>query len=79
MPLSDVVVRRVKPTDRPFKLADGGGMFLMVHPNGSKYWRPKYRFAGKEKTLALGIYPHITLADARDKHGEAKTLPEALQ
>lgn len=74
MSLSDIAVRRTKPTDKPFKLADGGGMFLMVHPNGSKYWRLKYRFAGKEKTLALGIYPHISLADAREKRDEAKKL-----
>jgi integrase len=74
MPLSDIAIRRAKPTDKSFKIADGGGMYLLVHPNGSKYWRLKYRFAGKEKTLALGIYPHISLSVARDKRDEAKKL-----
>lgn len=56
MLLNDVKVRNAKPQAKPYKLSDGDGMFLYVHPNGSKYWRLKYRFAGKEKLLALGVY-----------------------
>lgn len=74
MALADVQIRKAKPTDKPFKLADGGGLYLMVHPNGSKYWRLKYRYLGKEKVLAIGQYPHVTLADARAKRDDAKKL-----
>ena len=66
MPLTDVVVRNAKPKDKPQKLTDGEGMLLYVHPNGGKYWRLQYRFAGKQKVLALGVYPEVSLADARD-------------
>lgn len=55
MLLSDITIRTAKPKDKPYKLADGDGMFLYVQPNGSRYWRLKYRFTGKEKLLALGI------------------------
>lgn len=72
MALTDVKVRSAKPTDKPYKLTDGEGMHLMVHPNGSKYWRLQYRFDGKQKTLALGVYPEITLSDARQRRDEAK-------
>lgn len=54
MALTDVKVRNAKPTDKPVKLTDGNGMHLLIHPNGSKYWRIQYRFAGKQKLLALG-------------------------
>ena len=74
MPLTDIAVRNAKPSDKAQKLSDGGGLYLMVHPNGSKYWRLKYRFLSKEKVLAIGIYPHISLADARDKRDNAKKL-----
>lgn len=60
--------------DGPYKLPDGGGMFLMVNPNGSRYWRLKYRWAGKEKLLALGVYPETTLKEARRKRDEARKL-----
>ncbi|UCB31823.1 hypothetical protein J9874_02374 [Duffyella gerundensis] len=72
MALTDVKVRSAKPTDKAFKLTDGEGMHLMVHPNGSKYWRLQYRFDGKQKTLALGVYPEITLSEARQRRDEAK-------
>ncbi|ACX87178.1 integrase family protein [Pectobacterium parmentieri WPP163] len=72
MPLTDVKVRSAKPEDKAYKLTDGEGMHLMVHPNGSKYWRLQYRFAGKQKTLALGVYPEITLSEARQRRDEAK-------
>lgn len=57
MPLTDVAARQAKPREKSYKLADGQGMYLEVMPNGSKYWRLKYRFDGKEKRLALGVYP----------------------
>lgn len=74
MPLTDITVRNAKPTEKAQKLSDAGGLYLMVHPNGSKYWRLKYRFLGKEKVLAIGIYPQITLSDARARREEAKKL-----
>ena len=54
MKLTDIAIRKAKPQSKPYKLADGDGMFLLVHSNGSKYWRLKYRLHGKEKLLALG-------------------------
>ncbi|MFS8300138.1 Arm DNA-binding domain-containing protein, partial [Escherichia coli] len=66
MALSDVKVRSAKPEAKAYKLTDGDGMVLLVHPNGSKYWRLRYRFGGKEKMLALGKYPEVSLADARE-------------
>jgi hypothetical protein len=54
MALTDAKVRAAKPDEKPYKLADSGNMFLLVHPNGSRYWRLRYRFLGKEKTFALG-------------------------
>jgi len=74
MALSDTQIRAAKPADKPYKLTDGEGMHLLVHPNGSKYWRLSYRFNGKQKTLALGVYPATTLAAARTKRTEAKQL-----
>lgn len=72
MKLNARQVDTTKPKDKPYKLADGGGLYLLVNPNGAKYWRLKYRIAGKEKLLALGVYPDVTLADARAKRDEAK-------
>ena len=74
MPLTDVVVRNAKPKDKPQKLTDGDGMFLYVHPNGGKYWRLQYRFAGKQKVLALGVYPEVSLADARERRAQARKV-----
>lgn len=75
MPLADTFVRQVKPTGKPSgdSYADGGGMYLLVKTSG-KYWRMDYRFAGKRKTLALGVYPAVTLAQARKRRDEAKAL-----
>lgn len=74
MALTDVKVRNAKPTDKPVKLTDGNGMHLLIHPNGSKYWRLQYRFAGKQKLLALGVYPAVSLADARNRRDDARRL-----
>lgn len=61
-----------KAKDKAYKLSDGGGLYLLVNTNGSRYWRLKYRVAGKEKLLALGVYPDVSLSDARAKRDEAK-------
>lgn len=74
MPLSDVAIRKAKPAAKPVRLFDGGGLYLEVSPAGGKLWRWKYRLGGKEKRLALGAYPAVTLADAREKHAEARKL-----
>jgi integrase len=74
MPLTDTACKNTKPDAKPRKLSDGGGMFLLIHPNGSKYWRLAYRFAGKQKLLALGVYPDISLADARARRDQARKL-----
>ncbi len=64
-PLTELQVRRTKPAEQPYRLADGKGLYLQVMPNGSRYWRMKYRFDGKEKLASFGVYPEVTLADAR--------------
>ncbi|WP_273843343.1 tyrosine-type recombinase/integrase [Providencia rettgeri] len=63
-----------KSKEKDYKLSDGGGLYLLVKTNGGKYWRLKYRIDGKEKLLAIGIYPTVTLADARRKRDDAKRL-----
>lgn len=65
MALSDLAVRNAKPGTKPVRMFDGGGLYLEVTPSGGKLWRLKYRFAGKEKVLALGKYPEIGLKDDR--------------
>lgn len=72
MALVDTALRGLKPENKPKKYSDGGGLFLMVNPNGSKLWRLAYRFDGKQKTLAFGAYPKVTLADARALRDRAK-------
>jgi hypothetical protein len=74
MPISDVTVRKIKPATKPKKMSDGGGLHLLVQPTGSKLWRLAYRFASRQKTLALGSYPAVSLADARNARDEAKKL-----
>lgn len=61
MALTELEVKKAKPTDKQQKLSDGRGMYLLVHPNGSKYWRMDYRIGGKQKTLSIGVYPDVTL------------------
>ena len=70
--LTELAVRQAKPSEKVRKLSDGGGMHLLLHPNGSKYWRLDFRLSGKQKTLALGIWPTVSLTDARLKREEAK-------
>ncbi|MBE0619663.1 MAG: integrase arm-type DNA-binding domain-containing protein [Burkholderiales bacterium] len=74
MPLTDTAIRNAKPSVKPARLFDGGGLYLEVSPAGGKLWRLKYRFHGKEKRLALGAYPATSLASARQKRDEARTL-----
>ncbi|MFM6830029.1 MAG: tyrosine-type recombinase/integrase [Novosphingobium sp.] len=74
MPLTDIAVRNAKPGEKPVKLADGGGLHLYVTPAGGKLWRLKYRVDGKEKQLAIGAYPQISLSDARKRREEARAL-----
>jgi integrase len=74
MSLSDAKVRNAKPRTRPYKIADGEGLFLLVAPSGSKYWRLKYFFARKEKLLALGVYPEVSLTDARERRAQARKV-----
>ena len=74
MPLTDAAIRRAKPADKPQKLADGGGLFLLVTVAGAKSWRWKYRVAGKEKLLTLGLYPDVSLAKAREAREDARRL-----
>jgi len=74
MALTAIQVKSAKGTDKPQKLSDGGGLYLLVQPNGAKYWRLDYRFAGKRKTLAVGVYPDVSLSDARDRREEARKL-----
>ena len=73
-PLSDVQVRTTKPTGKRQILFDGGGLYLDITSSGSKLWRLKYRWAGKENTLSFGVYPIVTLQEARERREEAKKL-----
>lgn len=72
MALSDALIRNAKAGPKPVKLSDGGGLFLLLNPNGSRLWRLKYRFAGKEKLLAFGAYPDVSLKDARESRDDAR-------
>lgn len=72
MPLSDVKIRTAKPGEKPKKLGDSGGLFLLLQPSGGKLWRFKYRIDGKEKKLSLGRYPDVSLQEARIRRDEAR-------
>lgn len=61
MKLTDIACKTAQPSDKPKKLSDGFGLYLEIAPNGGKYWRMKYRYLGKEKRLAFGVYPEVTL------------------
>ncbi|MDD2863968.1 MAG: Arm DNA-binding domain-containing protein [Methylococcales bacterium] len=73
MAITDTACKNTKPNaDKPYKLADEKGLYLLINQNGSKYFRMDYRFGGKRKTLALGVYPETSLKQARDKRDEAR-------
>lgn len=74
MKLTARQIEAAKPKDKPYKLADGGGLYVEVSSKGAKYWRMKYRYGGKEKRLAFGIYPRVSLADARERREVAKKI-----
>lgn len=74
MPLNARLIDTAKPREKEYKLTDGGGLYLLIKPNGAKYWRLKYRVLGKEKKLSIGVYPDISLADARLKREEARKV-----
>lgn len=70
--LTDSQIKSAKQMEKPYKLADGSGMYLLVMPTGSKYWRMKYRFRGREKVAAFGVYPDVSLKDAREACRKAR-------
>jgi hypothetical protein len=72
MAVTDTTIRNAKPSEKPVKVFDGGGLYLIVHPNGGRWWRFRYRYDGKEKLLSLGVYPQVSLKDARAKRDEAR-------
>lgn len=72
MPLTDAAIRAAKPSEKPRKLFDGEGLYLEIAPSGGKWWRLKYRWAGREKRLSLGTYPEVTLLEARRRRDDAK-------
>ena len=78
MKLNDIKCKNAKsfepPTKSPRKLADGEGLYMWVMPNGKKYWRLKYKINGKPKELAIGVYPEVSLKEARDKKTAARKL-----
>jgi len=79
MGLTAFAIERAKPQSKPFKLADGDGLHLLVTPSGGKLWRYRYRFGGRESMLGLGAFPAVSLANARSRRYEAKfTAASAL-
>ena len=74
MALTDPTVKQAKPRDKIYRLADEKGLYLEVNPNGSRYWRHKYRFNGKEKRMAYGVYPEVSLKEARLKRDDTRKL-----
>jgi len=71
-PLTDSQIKKAKAQGKEYKLFDGDGLFLLIKPNGKKFWRRRYKFNGKEKQKSLGEYPFVSLADARKKSNEIK-------
>ena len=74
MALSDTKIKALKPSKKAYRVSDGGGLYLQVTPAGSKLWRYRFRFDGRQKQLSLGMYPDVSLAAARKHHQEARTL-----
>jgi hypothetical protein len=85
MTLTDTIITDAKSSEKPYKLADSGGMYILIHPNGSKYWRMDYRFNGKRLTKALGVYPAVSIEAARTIRDTVKmqikdgTLPDLIK
>ena len=77
--LTELGIKKSKSGKKEKKLYDGQGLYLLLHPNGSKYWRVKYRFLGKEKVLALGVWSNVSLTDARTMRNEAKIILKSGQ
>ncbi|HWZ13306.1 MAG TPA: Arm DNA-binding domain-containing protein, partial [Acidobacteriaceae bacterium] len=74
MALTDIQIKRTKPRTKPYKISDGGGLFLWVTPSGGRLWRWAFRFEGKAKLMTFGKYPDVSLSQARERHGEARKL-----
>lgn len=74
MALTDTAIRHAKPGAKPIKMADEKGLYLLIHPNGGKWWRFDYRFGDKRKTLSMGVYPDVGLKDARERRDQARKL-----
>jgi integrase len=77
MPLTSIACQNAKPKEKPYKLSDSAGLYLEIAPAGHKYWRLKYRYLGKEKRIALGVYPETSLSDARDRRDAARKTLQA--
>jgi len=74
MPLSAIAATKAKPRDKAYKLTDERGLYLLVSPKGGRYWRMNYRFADKFRTIAFGVFPDVSLADARARRDDPRTL-----
>ncbi|EBV1908222.1 DUF4102 domain-containing protein [Salmonella enterica subsp. enterica serovar Kande] len=74
MALTDPKIRALKSLDKPYKVIDSGGLYILVKPGGAKYWYLRYRFGGKETRIAFGAYPAVTLAAAREKREEVRRM-----
>lgn len=72
--LSDTKIRMAKPHEKPYKLFDGGGLYVIVNPSGTRWWRFRYRYYGKERSLSFGVYPDVSPKDAREKRDDARRL-----
>jgi len=72
--LTEEAIQQAQPLRRPWKISDGRGLYLLVAPTGGRYWRYNYRFFGKQKTIALGIFPDVSLEKARERHQRAREL-----
>jgi hypothetical protein len=72
MPLTDAAIRNARPREKPVKLFDGGGLYVILTPAGARWWRFDYRYSGKRRTVSLGVYPAVGLKDARAKRDEAR-------
>ncbi|MFU1929945.1 Arm DNA-binding domain-containing protein [Bordetella hinzii] len=70
--LADTAIRTAKGRDKPYKMADGGGLYILVKPDGTRYWRYNYRHADKDRTMAFGVYPEVTAKAARERHAAAR-------